>query len=32
MNVNVWEGLDDIKELVRSRKPVPADRLGDRAR
>ena len=22
MNVNVWEGLDDIKSLIRSREPV----------
>ncbi|GAH34038.1 unnamed protein product [marine sediment metagenome] len=29
MNVNVWEGLDDIKELIRSRKPVDASRLAD---
>jgi 3-phenylpropionate/trans-cinnamate dioxygenase ferredoxin reductase component len=29
MNVNVWEGLDDIKELIRSRKPVDAGRLAD---
>lgn len=26
-NVNIWEGLDDIKTLVRSRKPVDADKL-----
>jgi 3-phenylpropionate/trans-cinnamate dioxygenase ferredoxin reductase subunit len=29
MNVNVWEGLDDIKSLVRSRKPVDAGRLAN---
>ena len=29
MNVNIWEGLDDIKELIRSRKPVDADRLAN---
>ncbi|WP_029114001.1 NAD(P)/FAD-dependent oxidoreductase [Mycobacterium sp. URHB0044] len=29
MNVNVWEGLDDIKDLIRSRAPVDADRLAD---
>jgi 3-phenylpropionate/trans-cinnamate dioxygenase ferredoxin reductase subunit len=29
MNVNVWEGLDDIKDLIRSRKPVDAGRLAD---
>jgi 3-phenylpropionate/trans-cinnamate dioxygenase ferredoxin reductase subunit len=29
MNVNLWEGLDDIKELIRSRKPVDTGRLGD---
>jgi 3-phenylpropionate/trans-cinnamate dioxygenase ferredoxin reductase component len=29
MNVNVWEGLDDIKSLVRSREPVDPDRLAD---
>jgi 3-phenylpropionate/trans-cinnamate dioxygenase ferredoxin reductase subunit len=22
MNVNIWEGLDDIKVLIRSRKPL----------
>ncbi|MCV7038477.1 FAD-dependent oxidoreductase [Mycolicibacterium moriokaense] len=27
MNVNVWEGLDDIKSLIRSREPVDPDRL-----
>jgi 3-phenylpropionate/trans-cinnamate dioxygenase ferredoxin reductase subunit len=29
MNVNVWEGLDDIKDLIRSREPVDAGRLAD---
>ncbi|HYO01300.1 MAG TPA: FAD-dependent oxidoreductase [Mycobacterium sp.] len=29
MNVNVWEGLDDIKDLIRSRRPVDAGRLAD---
>ena len=29
MNVNVWEGLDDIKELIRSRRPVDGGRLAD---
>jgi 3-phenylpropionate/trans-cinnamate dioxygenase ferredoxin reductase component len=29
MNVNVWEGLDDIKAVVRSRKPVDAAKLAD---
>jgi 3-phenylpropionate/trans-cinnamate dioxygenase ferredoxin reductase subunit len=27
MNVNIWEGLDDMKEMIRSRAPVDADRL-----
>ncbi|MDT5250288.1 MAG: 3-phenylpropionate/trans-cinnamate dioxygenase ferredoxin reductase component, partial [Mycobacterium sp.] len=27
MNVNVWEGLDEISELIRSRKPVDTERL-----
>jgi 3-phenylpropionate/trans-cinnamate dioxygenase ferredoxin reductase subunit len=27
MNVNVWEGLDDIKSLVRSREPVDPEQL-----
>lgn len=27
MNVNVWEGLDDIKELIRSRVPADPGRL-----
>jgi len=29
MNVNIWEGLDDIKALVRSREPVDPDQLVD---
>jgi 3-phenylpropionate/trans-cinnamate dioxygenase ferredoxin reductase subunit len=29
MNVNVWEGLDDIKALIRARKPVDADKLAN---
>ena len=29
MNVNIWEGLDDIKALIRSREPVDPDRLVD---
>ncbi len=29
MNVNIWEGLDDIKALVRSKAPVEPDRLAD---
>jgi 3-phenylpropionate/trans-cinnamate dioxygenase ferredoxin reductase component len=29
MNVNIWEGLDDIKSLIRSREPVDPDRLAD---
>jgi len=29
MNVNVWEGLDDIKNLIRAQKPVDVDRLAD---
>ena len=24
MNVNIWEGLDDIKALIRSRAPLGA--------
>jgi 3-phenylpropionate/trans-cinnamate dioxygenase ferredoxin reductase subunit len=27
MNVNIWEGLDDIKELIRARRPVQAGTL-----
>jgi 3-phenylpropionate/trans-cinnamate dioxygenase ferredoxin reductase subunit len=29
MNVNIWEGLDDIKRLIRSRRPVDAGALAD---
>ncbi|MBJ7340799.1 FAD-dependent oxidoreductase [Mycolicibacterium sp.] len=29
MNVNVWDGLDDIKDLIRSRTPVDTGRLAD---
>jgi 3-phenylpropionate/trans-cinnamate dioxygenase ferredoxin reductase component len=29
MNVNVWDVLDDVKALIRSRTPVDADRLAD---
>lgn len=29
MNVNIWEGLDDIKALIRSQTPVDPDRLAD---
>ncbi|MBN9634955.1 MAG: FAD-dependent oxidoreductase [Actinobacteria bacterium] len=29
MNVNIWEGLDDIKKLIRSRRPVDAGALAD---
>ncbi|MGH3525594.1 MAG: NAD(P)/FAD-dependent oxidoreductase, partial [Mycobacterium sp.] len=29
MNVNIWEGLDDIKGLIRSQAPVDPDRLAD---
>ncbi|OBB96335.1 NAD(P)/FAD-dependent oxidoreductase [Mycobacterium sp. 852002-40037_SCH5390672] len=29
MNVNVWDVLDDVKALIRSRAPVDADKLGD---
>ena len=29
MNVNVWDGLDDVKALIRSRSPVDADKLAD---
>ena len=27
MNVNIWEGLDDIKSLIQSREAVDPDRL-----
>jgi 3-phenylpropionate/trans-cinnamate dioxygenase ferredoxin reductase subunit len=29
MNVNIWEGLDDIKSQIRSGEPVDPDRLAD---
>lgn len=29
MNVNIWDVLDDVKALIRSRAPIDADRLGD---
>ena len=29
MNVNIWEGLDDIKALIRARRPVDAAALAD---
>jgi 3-phenylpropionate/trans-cinnamate dioxygenase ferredoxin reductase subunit len=29
MNVNIWEGLDDIKDLIRLRAPADPDRLAD---
>ncbi|HEU4359950.1 MAG TPA: FAD-dependent oxidoreductase, partial [Mycobacterium sp.] len=29
MNVNIWEGLDDIKALIRSKTPVDPARLAD---
>jgi len=29
MNVNVWDVLDDVKALIRSRTPVDPDRLAD---
>ncbi|MCV7192659.1 NAD(P)/FAD-dependent oxidoreductase [Mycolicibacterium brumae] len=29
MNVNLWDGLDDIKELIRSKRPVDPQRLAD---
>lgn len=29
MNVNIWEGLDDIKALIRTQAPVDPDRLVD---
>ena len=31
MNVNIWEGLDDIKALIRAQAPVDPDRLADPA-
>jgi 3-phenylpropionate/trans-cinnamate dioxygenase ferredoxin reductase component len=29
MNVNIWDVLDDVKALIRSRTPIDADRLAD---
>lgn len=29
MNVNIWEGLDDIKALIKTQAPVDPDRLAD---
>jgi 3-phenylpropionate/trans-cinnamate dioxygenase ferredoxin reductase subunit len=29
MNVNIWDVLDDVKSLIRSRTPVDPDRLAD---
>jgi 3-phenylpropionate/trans-cinnamate dioxygenase ferredoxin reductase component len=29
MNVNVWDVLDDVKNIIRTRAPVDADRLAD---
>lgn len=29
MNVNIWEGLDDIKALIVAQQPVDPDRLAD---
>jgi 3-phenylpropionate/trans-cinnamate dioxygenase ferredoxin reductase subunit len=29
MNVNIWEGLDDIKDLIRLQAPADPGRLGD---
>jgi 3-phenylpropionate/trans-cinnamate dioxygenase ferredoxin reductase subunit len=29
MNVNIWDVLDDVKNLIRSQTPVDADRLAD---
>jgi 3-phenylpropionate/trans-cinnamate dioxygenase ferredoxin reductase subunit len=31
MNVNVWDVLDDVKELIRSRKPADVDKLTNTA-
>ena len=31
MNVNVWDVVEDVAELVRSGRPVDADRLADPA-
>ena len=29
MNVNIWDVLDDVKSLIRSRAPIDPDRLAD---
>jgi 3-phenylpropionate/trans-cinnamate dioxygenase ferredoxin reductase subunit len=29
MNVNVWDVLDDVKALIRSRTAIDLDRLAD---
>jgi 3-phenylpropionate/trans-cinnamate dioxygenase ferredoxin reductase subunit len=29
MNVNIWDVLDDVKSLIRSRTPVDVDKLTD---
>jgi 3-phenylpropionate/trans-cinnamate dioxygenase ferredoxin reductase subunit len=29
MNVNIWDVLDDVKRLIRSKRPVDPDRLAD---
>jgi 3-phenylpropionate/trans-cinnamate dioxygenase ferredoxin reductase component len=29
MNVNIWDVLDDVKNLIRSQTPVDAGRLAD---
>jgi 3-phenylpropionate/trans-cinnamate dioxygenase ferredoxin reductase subunit len=29
MNVNIWDVLDDVKALIRSKSPVDADKLAD---
>lgn len=32
MNVNIWDVLDDVKALIRSREPVDPDLLADPGR
>jgi 3-phenylpropionate/trans-cinnamate dioxygenase ferredoxin reductase subunit len=29
MNVNIWDALDDVKRLIRSKSPVDPARLAD---
>ena len=29
MNVNVWDVVDDVKAIIRSRRPIDPDRLAD---